>query len=355
MLHDNVYLEIKNKGTLRNLRSYKVKSDLYIAEDLFTMEVVDPDVDVVEGDICTLFVNGERELHGMIEAIEDYYDEGERYMVFSGRDLLGLLVDTYCDEFTTLQDLSLKEITERLIKNIKYINSQNIIYGKGAKDRAEEVTVKKSAWSFSVDDEFKFVQISPGQTIFEVLKNQASSRGMLLYSMPNGTIVFGQVTTSGKAEYNLISRKDGRGNNIKSGKRRRSISNRYSEVHVLGQQQGTDMFAAEDINFKGIVKDKSFPFYKPYYVEDESDALAPDRHAQLIMDKRLFEGDTIEYVMAGHGQQGRNYQPNTIAHVEDETFGISGVFLIHARTFEMNERIGRITTLSLSKPGLMLI
>jgi len=57
---------------------------------------------------------------------------------------------------------------------------------------------------------------------------------MLFFSMPDGTFVFGEPLTSGKAEYTLI-----KGFNILEGERTRDISKRYKTVTVTGQQQGT--------------------------------------------------------------------------------------------------------------------
>ena len=76
---------------------------------------------------------------------------------------MSLIVDSYCEIFETIRNRNLIEVAEKLLKNVPYITS--IEYDEAAKKR---------------DASKPFIQIEPGQKIFDVLRDLSLSRGLLL-------------------------------------------------------------------------------------------------------------------------------------------------------------------------------
>jgi prophage tail gpP-like protein len=287
-------------------------------------------------------VNDQPELAGIVDRISESYDKGGKKMTVEGRDLLGLLNDTYCENFEGQEKLEFKDLVKKLLNPIPYIKRKEVEYAEGSKNKVTDKTGRK--------EEHEFVQIEPGQTVFEVLKNYAVARGLLFFSMPDGRLVIGEPLKSGKAEYTLINRKDGNGNNVLKGDRTRNISRRYSKIIVLGQKQGTESSSPEDTNAKGVAENKNVSLYKPLVTTASHDAGDLNKYAELLMKRQEYEGLQLTYRTFGHSQNGKNWQTNSVCRVEDDVFGIDGDFLIYARTFELS-RDGVFTTLKLSTLG----
>ena len=333
-MNDNVELLIGHMR-VRGFKSYSVESNIFEAADAFTLELEDTSIDLSGEPVCSLRVNGEIELVGIIDSIERN--------VITGRDLMGLVVDAFVEEFVTLENMSVKALAEKLLAKVPFINRKNIKYGKGNKLRA--VDIKQS------DDEYESAQLKPGDTVFEVLRDHAYQKGMIFYSMPDGTFIFGLPKTSGAAEFHLARRLDGKGNNVKEGWKTINRAAEYSQVTVLGQQSG-EAWDTGGGNVSATVKNGGFPYYKPYVTTSELGGGDLKKYANILMSKQRFQGFGLTYLVPGHSQDGRNWQTNAIASVLDEKpdVNVKGDFLIFSRTFRRDDS-GTVTELRLSRPG----
>jgi len=349
-MQDDVKLSIGTKQ-ITDFISYSIESDIFVAADVFQIKLYDPGMNIKTGQECKLSVNGSLELVGIIDRIQRTWDKNGQTLSIEGRDLMGLVVDSYVEVFETKQDISLKELAELVLVNVPFINREKVIYGKGDKVGARTLVEDFSKDFFA---KHEFVQIKPGKTIFEILNDYAKSRGLVFFNMPNGTFVFGEPVTSGKAAYSMICKYDNNvENNVLNGDEITDISKRYKKVTVLGQRQGADIWEAEEISVSGVSEDEEFPFTKPFIQVSDDDGLTPGREAKLIMEQQKFESYKLQYKTSGHSQRGKNFQVNTICHVDDDVAGISEDFLIYGRTFDMNKSDGTSTTLKLSKLGVL--
>jgi prophage tail gpP-like protein len=282
---------------------------------------------------------------------KSYGKEGVKLRV-EGRDLAGLLTDSYCEDFFDVRGMKVKALAERLLKKVPYIKRKDIIYQENIRGNLKKTKGKTGAVAF-FDTAHNFAKVEPGQTIFDVLKTYAASRGMMFFAMADGTFVFGKPKDGGEPLYYLITKKsDPTGNNVLEGTYTQDISRRYSKIAVTGQQQGTDTIGAGSVNTQAVVTDASYPFYKPYVATDNNDSRSPKLHAQMMLEKMKFEGLQIQYKVKGHSQNGRNYMINEMCHVTDENFGLDRDYLIYGRTFEMSKD-GVYTTLKLGLPGVV--
>ena len=352
---DTVALQIAGHR-IEKFKAYEIEADLYTADDAFSLEVAKPEITIKRGMRCELYVNGILELTGIIDKTTRRGDKSGLTVKLDGRDLIGLVVDSYCEEFVTVEGKKLKDLAEMLLKDVPFINRKNITYQENivGKLKGKKRTVDEPLLGY-MDTPQKISQIEPGMTKFEVLKNYAASRGMMFFAMPDGTFVFGRPKAKGEPVFTLTRLKSGVGNNIKDGEEIDDISKRYSKITVIGQQQGQDDFAldATKINTKSVQEDPEVPFYKPYVTRDNNDSQSPALHARFIMETQRHQGYQLHYTVSGHSQNGKNWRINELCRVRDEEFGIDGVFLIYGRTMARDRQQGTITRLKLGTPGLV--
>jgi len=354
---DKVELYV-NDMRIEDFESYNIAKSLFNADGIFTLELSDPEADIKAGSYCELYVDGERAFTGIVDIVNPFYRKGERKLILSGRDLMGIVVDSYCEEFITIEGMKLKALAERLLKNISFpffdlkaIQYQDDIIGGLRKKRKSKGDIG------SMDSAQKFSQIEPGMTVFEVLKEYAASRGMLFWCEDNGVLVFGRPKATGEPAYTLINRKgDGRENNILEGEMEENICKRYSKITVMGQQQGTDDTPASGVNIQAVralkVPDE-FPFYKPFVAVNNNDSLSPAMQARLIEEKQKAEGFSLRYKVAGHGQGNNLWKVNELCRVKDDIFKLDGTYLIYSCTFQLSKEEGMTSELRLGYPGMI--
>ena len=356
-MRDSVELYIGGKK-FEHFTRYSIDADLYQAADSFSIELSRPEERIAAGSPCQLYINGERELTGIVDRVRRGYDKRGTTVTLEGRDLMGLLVDHYCEQFTTVQGKTVKELANMLLKTVPFINRRQVYYQEEVvgKLKGKKQTVSTPLAGF-LDTPQKQSQIEPGMTVFEVLSIYAGSRGLLFYGLPDGSFVFGRPNSSGPASYRLGSRLDGRGNNVKSGAETVDLSRRWSKIKVISQHQGHDAdgLDATRVNAVERLLDDSFPYYKPFVTRLNNDSQTPKLHARLLQEKQRFEGYQLEYTAAGHSQAGRNWRINELCNIEDESLPVRGDFLVFGRTFQMDKRSGSTTSLRLGLPGLVVL
>lgn len=375
---DNIYLEVNGKKVER-LISYSVESGLYVADHAFSLELANPANDIQPGMPCKLYVNNQLELTGLIDRRFRRCDKSGRKMTIEGRDLMGLLVDSYCEEFITVEGATLSELAERLIfghpeeiykipssgytqtveavHGVPFINRKQIVYQQNLVGKLKTRRHRDADVGFMAmfDTTQRLSQISPGMTVFQVLSMYALSRGQMFYGLPDGTFVFGRPLVGGDPKYEIILNPEGVGNNVISAEVDENFSRRYSKVTVIGQQQ-MDSADGQDTTrtqTSGSVSDPSFPFYKPFVATNNNDSQSPSLHARLLLEKMRHDGFRLCYTMPRHSQNCHNYTLNTLAYVRDTVHGIDGTFLVSGRTYRLDKDNGATTTLTLSPPGLV--
>jgi len=345
-MSDKISLHIGG-AAIEHFISYSIDADLYTPADAFRLELSAPETSVRAGMRCEVFVNDRKELTGIIDRVTRRVTKHGRTLSVEGRDLMGLLVDSCCEAFVSVKDKPIKDLAEMLLPTVPYINRKNIVYQKG-------VTGKNQVTADVLDAPQKIMQIEPGMTIFEVLKSAAVTRGLIFYSLPDGTLVFGRPKAKGEPAFVLqLKIRESAGNNVLDSELSDDISRRYSQITVLGQQQGRDGLAAAGIKTKNSRTDEEFPFYKPFVQTNNNDDLSPALLARLMMEKGRQEGWQYCVTVARHSQAGRNWTINELVRVTDEVQGLDGVYLIYGRTFDLDKNLGPSTRLKIGKVGMV--
>jgi len=353
---------MKNTVTLRvgnqrieNFISYDIEADLYQAADKFTLELSNPETPITPGLQCKLHINGQLELTGVIDRVAKKYDKRGRSLVVEGRDLMGLLVDSHVEQFVTIQGKTVQQVAEMLIKTVPFIQRSQIEYQANVvgKWKSKKKTADNPLVGI-IDIPQELNHIEPGMTVFEVLAIYAASRGLMFFSLPDGTFVFGRPRITGEPDFYVNTSLDGKLNNVESGEEINDISRRYSKITVISQVQGFDVHGHDSskINSKKIVNDHDFPFYKPLVVKLNNDSQSPALFGRMLMEKQRHDGYSIAYTTPSHSQDGVNWGINKLCTVTDEVFNINRTMLIYSRRFRMNKQ-GSWTDIRLGPPGLM--
>jgi len=355
MPFDTVSLVIEDKE-IKDLLSYSMDSDLYVASSAFRFELPGNETFIRAGDKIQFRVNGLIEMTGIIDTVEESTKKSGASISASGRDLTGLLCDHCVEDFGEKYSLSgktIKQIAETLFAQVPFIKQCRVYYSNGA-DRIDAV------WQNNF--------ISPGSTVFEVLKTYAAGRGLIFHSLPNGSFVFSKPCERGEIQYRLQRKKiDSAANNIIEGTGVRDISRSYSKAVILCQQQGEDEWGNPlKINAKGSATltmgvGGDFPFYKPFVGTNNGDGISPKLEAKRFLNSSRAKMFRLEYTVPNHGQNGWNWAVNSLAHVVDECIHkndgttVDGDYLIYGRTFEMASKAsGPTTKLRLGMPGAIL-
>jgi prophage tail gpP-like protein len=358
-MRDDVSLRVGGVE-LRNFLGYSVTGNLFEAADRWTLQLARPEVKIARGARCELFVNGRQELAGLIDLRNPGYTKKEgRTLRLGGRDFLGLVVDTHCEEFRTLRNVTLKSLAEYLLygkkidksstwPGIPFLDRQKISVPEGVKGGLKKQKKGKKdpiAAIMGASTALKYSQIEPGMTVFQVLSQYAVARGLLFWAEPDGTMVFGVPTSQGDPVFTFTNRLDGRGNNVLDGSLVDDDSKRFSRITVIGQQQGQSEFGlqADKINIRGTVVDDTFPFRKPYVARSNNDAQTPAMQARLIREKMRRDAFRVTYTVKGHSQNGINYTYNRVCKIYDEDLELDGSYLVYGRTFELDRKVGRVT------------
>ena len=332
---------------IRDFSRYQVASDLFCAADAFSVELADPSIKVARGARVQLKVDGKLELTGLLDRRRKRVDKSGVTYSLEGRDLMGLLVDSYCLDYPDQgKKVDLKELTHKLTADLPALRGVNVHYSKGDKSRAVVVERREK------DSDSDYKQIKPGKTRLEVLTEQAHAQGCLIYALPDGTICYGEPATGGKPVGRLVLRRAGRGNNIISAQGTDDITRRYSQVTVIGQCQGEDEYGdSTKWNSSATVSDKSFPFFKPYVARLDNCRNA-SAYARLLLNSQRFESEQLEIKAPGHSLLGATYQVNAVYQIDVEDLEIKAPMLCYSRTFELGKD-GETTTLRFSPLGVL--
>ncbi|MBI5561409.1 MAG: hypothetical protein HY894_00950 [Deltaproteobacteria bacterium] len=355
-MRDSVALVIGNRSYSTFL-SYEVDSNVLIPADAFSCRISSADADsgLKAGERFRLVVNGRLEMSGLIDKVSMQYSKGSQELRVEGRDLMGLLVDSSVEKWKTVTEVTLKDLAQRLLKNVPYLDKSDVRYGVEKKDsgvKAKKVKKDETKGGFG-DTSSSVCDYEPGISVFEALSDHSQRHGLLMWMEPDGVLVFGEL--KGKNEppefsfYTHKGRERGK-NNVISATLTDDISTRYSRLTVVAQVQGTDSLGAGEQTVTKTARDEKFPFKKPLVLQVQcSGEAAALRQAQWELKKREAEGWRIELVAAGHSQGGKNYRANSVCYIKDEALGLDGTYLILGRKFTLDRNDGPRTRLTIGR------
>ena len=226
---------------------------------------------------------------------------------------MGLLCDHNITEYQPTDDLSnkpLKTIAEKLLKDIPFLDIKDVFY-------------EGSAIRLAVP--YEQLVLSPGQTVFDVLKSIAQGRGLYFWCNEKGHFIFGTPVSSKAPEYHFILEKNIGRTNVLEASKTTDITSGFSTIIVHSQSQDSDVdsVAAQ----KSLSVPDEFPFYKPKVVCINGDSKSAYYEANRFINLSKANCMQLQYLMPGHSFKGKNYKTNVMARVDDEENNVHGDFL----------------------------
>lgn len=327
-MKDEVIVAVKS-ARMDRFVNFTITSDLFAPEGNFSFEA-DPRYDVSVGDLCSIFVNRKIVLAGIVDTVKRSLSKQGPSLSFEGRSVASILTDSCVTKFSTLPT-KIDALAERLVRPLPFIGKKDFVYNGAKKESVSR----------------KFVEISPGDTVFEVIKRAANSQGYLFWASPDGKFVFDKPLVRGEADYKIHALEDGSEMDYIEGSVERTINGVHSEVKVVGESQDGD-----DIKYvMATAKNGDMPFAKPLVVNwNENDGPAK-RTAELQVAVEKASSTRLEYTLKGFSQNGKVWQINKFVDVRDDYNGVEDAYLVKSVTFTLDRQSGMRTKLELQPGG----
>jgi len=340
--------DTRNKwAEVRRFVSYSVDADQFFAAKDFSLSLFDPEVAVRMGQRCELYVNNVLSLRGIIRKVTKKSTKESRELIVDGCDLMDLLTRHCVTEFgenTDLAGMTLKQIVVALLADVPYI------------DKMKDVVYLNNSEMLSVPRQT--IKIEYGQTVFDVLRTVAASRGICFWCSEKGKLTFGLPLSKGAPLFEVTHRQNGKNCNAIEAVVEDDIDEAFSKIYVYAQTQ--DSSAEFDDTVSNICSTATlsvpdeFPYFNPKVVQINGDSKTPSREAQRLANQARARSRKLEYTVMGHSQKGLNFEVNTMVALNDEVHGVSGNYLIYGRTFTNDKSVGPRTVLRLGKPGVVI-
>lgn len=289
----------------------------------------DTPVGVRPGDLCQIFVEGERFVTGYLDDVSPEFDSGNHVVSFSGRSLTADLIDcSAMNKPGQWRGLGLGAIARAI-----------------AAPFGVEVLVKANEGKAFPD-----FQIQQGDTAFAAIERMAHMRALMVSDDELGRLVIWSVGTE-RATVSIRNLAGGADNNVTKGSATYSHRERYSQYTIRGQAAGTDEWNATDAaEAQAVATDKNVTRYRPLLVvaEGQTDnAVAHDR-ARWERSTRAGASVALTYTVPGwrQTQGGPLWRPNMVVNVRDDYLKYYGDLVVAEVTFSMSENEST-TTLSL--------
>ncbi len=329
MNRDEVILLVRN-ARVDKFVSYTIDADLYSPEGSFSFEC-DSKYDVNKGDTCQIFVNRVCVMAGIIDTVQRSLSRNGPKMNIDGRSVAAVLADSSVTKFATLPT-TLPQLVERLVRDLPFLSRKDFVFKSGS----DKVKVQR-----------KFIEVSPGDSVFDVIKKAANSQGYLFWASPEGELVFDKPVEHGKADFKIHAFEDGSEMDYIEGSVSETINEQHSLIKVIGESQDDN-----DIKYVAAsVKNDDFPFYRPLVVNWNENEGPAKKTAELQLATEKAAAIQLEYTMPGHSQNGIPWTINAFCDVEDHYNGANGAYLIKRRTFTLDRNEGKRTKLELQPGG----
>lgn len=333
--HDDIKLHVNGRVYSR-FTGYTITHNLYTADSKFQFLSNRSDVSIQSGMECKLTINDITAMTGIVdEPLIAYDKQAGITQTISGRDIMGLVVDQYTTRWRTFAGKTLRYLAETLLQDVPLVSKKEIVFEEGT----DKLNVTGD-----------MVQPEPGQTVFEILKNAASARGVLFYADASGKFVFTKPKKTGEAQYKFVVEKTEGGyvnrSKILSGNYGVNSIRHYRTIRVVGETSDGDKISR-------TVQDETAPINKTMVVV-RNDTTALSTFCNNLINQQRFVSESIVYRVSGHSQNGAVFMINNVSSVRDDVLGVSGDYLIYGLQYKLAKNEGITTEMILGQCGVIV-
>lgn len=282
------------------------------------------------GVLVEVAIDSEKILKGYIDKVRPSFSGSNREIVIEGRDVTSDLVD--CSIATKpfeFKNVGLLDLAKKFCEPFK-------------------IVVKSVG---PLGDKFDRWTVKQGETVFESLERAARLRGILLITNAAGELVLTPPGGS-RSGTDLIQ-----GENILEGSATYDHANRFSEVIVKGNMNGTDEFnGVHAASAKGSAQDEGIGRYRPLVLVADSSVnnTSAKRRAEWEVSIRAAKSVSISVGVVGWKRADKKlWQVGELARVSAGFLGIDQDMLITTTNFVKGGG-GTLTNLELVRPDAYL-
>lgn len=319
-----------------------------------------------------VIIDGTTRITGYIDSRRKQSSDGT--ITITGRDKIGRMVQESAPQ-VNFSGLTLKSLAEKiaiaphLFQSVVFSNAKNrkVLRGKGHKARdSGHVYVDQAVGT----------RIEPGQARMAVLNDLLEQAAYSAWSSGDGRqLIIGQPDYRQEVQYRFVQAAQGssRSSNVEDMSIEDSVADRFSRYLYLGAGPGTDANygiapstrygEAKDVDATADGTGRDFSQPKILIVSDRHDLSSRKearRRAAREKARRDMKRHTVSVIAPMHGQlvEGSEitlFAPDTLAFVEDEEIGLSGVYLVASCRYRANRDIGEVTDLELLPRGTEIV
>lgn len=296
------------------VESMSIVSDLFAPSGSFRFQLGQK-VTADPGARCAVWINGQIELTGIVDRLEQTADEGAHGWVASGKNLVGLIERSFITNWGA-PPTTLKKAAERYLGQIPF--------------------VRELPWTIEgKDPSVPHAGLDVGDTVFKVLNEFAQNRGLLFWSKGNGELVFGKAVGEGEPDYQITARQ------IKSRTIIKDISGLHSKIVIVSDS---------DAGHKVITAtNPSAPIEIPFAAAyNGHDGEGLQKQANEYTRQEKLQAFSMDCTVKGFSVNGSNWAVNKRVKVDDEVTGLTDTLLLRTREFGFDKTSGSTTKLSLS-------
>ena len=292
------------------------------------------------GEACKVLVDDQVVLTGFIEVVDVSYDAGDHIISIQGRDKTGDLLDSNLDSFELRAPITLKEIIEKAIDNIKA--TIKVI---------EEVSTAKFETAQDI------ISSEPGDNAFDLIEKYSRKRQVLLTSNSDGDVVI----TSGSAEsavgsiQHIIGAED---NNVIASSFSFDTTGRFNVYKFASQLNLTALNTAGEtgldsvVNQSGGVSDPDVRIGRQLILISESPFSDDQNEARAKWERSIRRARGLVYsvTVPGYRVDPANsdsalWQINRLYQIVDDYLGKQEPMLCNSVTFTLDVGGGQLTSL----------
>lgn len=314
-----------------------IDSDIGIPADGWSfawlgMDIASLPSEVKSGAVCTIsYIQGDKSediLVGVVDKIQQTISHGQSVVQISGRDLAGQLLDTSVP-ITQEQNMTLEEIVGKFV------------LAGDLSSLPWNVLVTQENWLKAKTG------VQDGESVWDAINKAATASGQYVWVSAQGAICIGNpfgVEQPAKPPIFVLN-KQHKNNNVKSISYSEDLSNAYSTVEVVGQDD-------KGKNFRGTATDNRLTIKrrKILNVAQAENQAEAQQYAQKTLRDGWLEAYECTVSVPFWGQNGELYQTGWKVVVDTDVMPrAKGYWVIYGRTFKLNRQEGRTCELRLRK------
>ena len=293
------------------------------------------------GDECAVEVNDQVLITGYIDGVNIAYDADNHTFEVQGRDKTGDLVDCSPDPDSAGVKGGWKGISVlAIIKEIcAFFNVEVVVDPLVSSDVRETVERATGEILFKVNE---------GESAFETITRLLNSKAVLPVTYGDGKLTLTRVNYEHVHDY-IMS-----GTNVLAGSYEASDLNRYSVYVVKAQSIGNDLSSLDTVAH--VLARYADPYIKrtrPIVVMMDKSAVTSEARDRAEWEARIRAGKSrkLRYDVVGWTQSNGDLWPiNKCVVVQDTFLDVEGSYLIEGVAQTYDDRMGRITQLTLVPP-----